>query len=232
MQVKYPTCQNRKAAAPHSPPPQEEDRRKKKRDKGSDIEDRHYILSIHIYPSSYLYRLPSSIIMSSSTDDNKKKSSSRNARTRRSSIIEAHNIYVKYHQHFSSFDDFGINGDGDGDGDHGNDEADKTNAAKKASEDDAVGTKNEGEEDGGFSEGNSLYEDAIDDDPLAQPAKDQQTFPMFHRVEKTGVIYATKRASSYGYSATNPEWANMGQGAPETGPLEHAPKRSFNLSSK
>lgn len=55
-------------------------------------------------------------------------------------------------------------------------------------------------------------------------------FPMFHRVAKTGVIYATSRAQCRGFSADDPEWANMGQGAPETGPLEGAPKRSFEMS--
>uniref|UniRef100_A0A7R9Z506 Aminotransferase class I/classII large domain-containing protein n=1 Tax=Pseudictyota dubia TaxID=2749911 RepID=A0A7R9Z506_9STRA len=59
----------------------------------------------------------------------------------------------------------------------------------------------------------------------------QKKFPMLHRVEKTGVIFATARAREHGYSnPEDPEWANMGQGAPETGPLEGAPPRSFELS--
>jgi aspartate/methionine/tyrosine aminotransferase len=44
------------------------------------------------------------------------------------------------------------------------------------------------------------------------------------------VIYATSRARVYGFNNEDPEWANMGQGAPETGPIEGAPPRSFNLS--
>eukprot|EP00957_Ditylum_brightwellii_P008373 633913-Ditylum_brightwellii.AAC.1 len=36
-------------------------------------------------------------------------------------------------------------------------------------------------------------------------------FPMFHRVAKTGVIYATSRARAFGFHYDHPEWANMGQ---------------------
>lgn len=45
-----------------------------------------------------------------------------------------------------------------------------------------------------------------------------------------GVIYATSRAISHGFHPENEEWANMGQGAPETGPLEGAPARNFTMS--
>ena len=55
-------------------------------------------------------------------------------------------------------------------------------------------------------------------------------FPVFRNVEKTGVIYATSRASEHGFTATDPAWANMGQGAPETGYIEGGPKRTFELS--
>ena len=49
------------------------------------------------------------------------------------------------------------------------------------------------------------------------PSPTQQPFEMFHHVMKTGVIYATSRASRLGFHNEDPEWANMGQGAPETG---------------
>jgi hypothetical protein len=59
-------------------------------------------------------------------------------------------------------------------------------------------------------------------------------FPMFHPVQKTGVIYATSRAAARGFVAYDPvtgqendEWANMGQGAPETGPIPQAPSRAM-----
>lgn len=48
---------------------------------------------------------------------------------------------------------------------------------------------------------------------------------------KTGVIYATSRALKNGFSMDDDEWANMGQGAPETGPLPGAPSRDFHVSS-
>lgn len=58
-----------------------------------------------------------------------------------------------------------------------------------------------------------------------------QSFPMFHRVMKTGVIYATSRARSNGFSVeTEDDWANMGQGAPETGTLPNAPSRNFSIT--
>ena len=58
----------------------------------------------------------------------------------------------------------------------------------------------------------------------------EQPFEMFHHVCKTGVIYATSRAQKYGFHAEDPEWANMGQGAPETGPLPGAPSRDFHMN--
>ena len=48
---------------------------------------------------------------------------------------------------------------------------------------------------------------------------------------KTGVIYATSRARKNGFTMEDDEWANMGQGAPETGPLPGAPSRDFHVSS-
>ena len=36
-------------------------------------------------------------------------------------------------------------------------------------------------------------------------------FSMFHKVSKTGVIYATSRANAHGFSHTDSSWANMGQ---------------------
>ena len=55
-------------------------------------------------------------------------------------------------------------------------------------------------------------------------------FAMFHRVSKTGVIYATSRASVYGFHGENPDWSNMGQGAPETGALPGSPPRDFSMT--
>lgn len=53
----------------------------------------------------------------------------------------------------------------------------------------------------------------------------QTPFPGFRFVPRTGVIYVMNRARELGFSYENPEWANLGQGAPETGPLPDAPER-------
>jgi aspartate/methionine/tyrosine aminotransferase len=47
----------------------------------------------------------------------------------------------------------------------------------------------------------------------------------FRTVPRTGVIYVTSEATRLGFSATNPEWCNLGQGQPETGALANAPPR-------
>lgn len=76
------------------------------------------------------------------------------------------------------------------------------------------------------------FEDLAPSEHGAPPPleRTQQPFKQFHCVEKTGVIYATSRASSHGFTADDPEWANLGQGAPETGPLEGSPSRDFHLN--
>lgn len=53
----------------------------------------------------------------------------------------------------------------------------------------------------------------------------QQNIPGFRTVPRTGVIYVMHQAVQHGYSADHPAWANLGQGAPETGPLPGAPER-------
>ena len=49
--------------------------------------------------------------------------------------------------------------------------------------------------------------------------------PGFRDVPQTGVIFVMQRAAEKGYSPHDIEWVNLGQGAPETGPLESAPER-------
>lgn len=51
------------------------------------------------------------------------------------------------------------------------------------------------------------------------------SFPSFREVPRTGVIYVMARAQEQGFYYRNPEWANLGQGAPETGMLLDAPER-------
>jgi hypothetical protein len=47
----------------------------------------------------------------------------------------------------------------------------------------------------------------------------------FRPVPRTGVIYVTAEAQRAGFRADDPEWCNLGQGQPETGPLPGAPER-------
>ena len=47
----------------------------------------------------------------------------------------------------------------------------------------------------------------------------------FRNVPRTGVIYVMTEAARAGYRPDSASWANLGQGAPETGPLEGAPTR-------
>lgn len=53
----------------------------------------------------------------------------------------------------------------------------------------------------------------------------QPSIPGFREVPRTGVIYVMHRAAELGFTYDAPEWANLGQGAPETGPLPGAPPR-------
>jgi len=53
----------------------------------------------------------------------------------------------------------------------------------------------------------------------------QHSIPGFRTVPRTGVIYVTHEATRHGFSYANPEWANLGQGSPETGDIPGAPPR-------
>lgn len=75
-----------------------------------------------------------------------------------------------------------------------------------------------------------LTEANEDGDGAKPSASLVEQFDMFHQVMKTGVIYATSRANKHGFSMEDPDWANMGQGAPETGPLPGAPARDFHMN--
>lgn len=55
------------------------------------------------------------------------------------------------------------------------------------------------------------------------PARD--TVSAFRRVPRTGVIYVTTEAQARGFRPGHPEWSNLGQGQPETGPLPGSPPR-------
>jgi aspartate/methionine/tyrosine aminotransferase len=51
----------------------------------------------------------------------------------------------------------------------------------------------------------------------------------FRTVPRTGVIYVTTEAQRHGFSPSNAEWCNLGQGQPETGALPGAPPRVTHL---
>ncbi|RDB21198.1 Aspartate aminotransferase [Hypsizygus marmoreus] len=55
---------------------------------------------------------------------------------------------------------------------------------------------------------------------------DEETVPGIEHPGSTGVIYCSDRAMANGFNyASSHEWANLGQGAPEVGPIPNAPSR-------
>ncbi|CAE6451171.1 unnamed protein product [Rhizoctonia solani] len=54
---------------------------------------------------------------------------------------------------------------------------------------------------------------------------DEETVPGIQHPGSTGVIYCTDRAMANGFTYGNPEWANLGQGAPEVGEIPDAAPR-------
>jgi len=52
----------------------------------------------------------------------------------------------------------------------------------------------------------------------------------FRPLPRTGVVYVTGEAVARGYRAGHPDWCNLGQGQPETGPLPGAPPRIGELT--
>jgi N-succinyldiaminopimelate aminotransferase len=52
----------------------------------------------------------------------------------------------------------------------------------------------------------------------------------FRPVPKTGVIFVTSEATKLGFTSSDPEWCNLGQGQPETGDLPGAPPRVHTLA--
>jgi N-succinyldiaminopimelate aminotransferase len=57
-----------------------------------------------------------------------------------------------------------------------------------------------------------------------------EDFHAFRPVPKTGVIFVTTEATKLGFSTTDPEWCNLGQGMPETGDLPGAPARIHEVT--
>ncbi|KAL7414969.1 aminotransferase [Mrakia frigida] len=59
---------------------------------------------------------------------------------------------------------------------------------------------------------------------------EEETIPGVLHPGSTGVIYTSDRAAANGFTDTDLEWANMGQGAPEVGPIPGAPVRLSTVS--
>jgi aspartate/methionine/tyrosine aminotransferase len=57
----------------------------------------------------------------------------------------------------------------------------------------------------------------------------EHTIHAFRTVPRTGVIFVTTEAAKKGYGR-DPEWCNLGQGQPETGPLPGAPPRVHQVT--
>jgi N-succinyldiaminopimelate aminotransferase len=55
-------------------------------------------------------------------------------------------------------------------------------------------------------------------------------FHAFRPVPKTGVIFVTSEATKLGFSTTDPDWCNLGQGMPETGDLPGSPPRMHTVT--
>jgi aspartate/methionine/tyrosine aminotransferase len=53
----------------------------------------------------------------------------------------------------------------------------------------------------------------------------QNSIPGFRSVPRTGVIYVTHEATRHGFAYGKSDWANLGQGSPETGDIPGAPAR-------
>ncbi len=53
----------------------------------------------------------------------------------------------------------------------------------------------------------------------------QNSIPGFRSVPRTGVIYVTHEATRHGFAYGKSDWANLGQGSPETGDIPDAPPR-------
>ncbi|HEV3077152.1 MAG TPA: pyridoxal phosphate-dependent aminotransferase [Thermoanaerobaculia bacterium] len=66
--------------------------------------------------------------------------------------------------------------------------------------------------------------------PAAPPVTSSPSLQAFRPLPRTGVVFVTAEAVARGYRAGHPDWCNLGQGQPETGPLPGAPPRIGELT--
>ena len=60
---------------------------------------------------------------------------------------------------------------------------------------------------------------------MNQNKLNSETIPGFRSIPKTGVIFIMSEASAVGFNRNNPDWVNLGQGAPETTALPNSSER-------
>ncbi|KAF5330345.1 hypothetical protein D9619_005483 [Psilocybe cf. subviscida] len=79
------------------------------------------------------------------------------------------------------------------------------------------------------SEAHQIFRQAGGHQPKGLPQTtnvEEETVPGIEHPGSTGVIYCSDRAMANGFSyASSHTWANLGQGAPEVGPIPDAPNR-------
>lgn len=79
------------------------------------------------------------------------------------------------------------------------------------------------------SEAHQIFRQAPGHQPKGLPQlvnPEEETVPGIEHPGSTGVIYCSDRAMANGFSYTSShEWSNLGQGAPEVGPIPGAPER-------
>ncbi|KAL0946818.1 hypothetical protein HGRIS_012987 [Hohenbuehelia grisea] len=76
------------------------------------------------------------------------------------------------------------------------------------------------------SEAHQIFRQQAGHKPPQTVNPDEETVPGIEHPGSTGVIYCSDRAMANGFSYANShEWANLGQGAPEVGPIPGAPSR-------
>jgi len=64
---------------------------------------------------------------------------------------------------------------------------------------------------------------------LEKPQEDLNSPGAFRVVPRTGVIFVMTEAERLGFKLGHPDWCNLGQGQPDTGPLPGAPPRKTDV---
>jgi len=98
---------------------------------------------------------------------------------------------------------------------------------------DAANASTDGAQHERESEAHKVYRSYAGHSTKGQPQTtevDEETVPGIYHPGSTGVIYCTDRAIANGFSyADSHAWSNLGQGAPEVGPIPNAPDRPVHL---